>query len=391
MRIVINDSDCPYIAPQIKIAATLYQTNRNSTVKDSNSKTDLEKTTDKKELEPVALLSGIEGLTDIESRILVKVSQQADSRHAVGKSYLALFLESKAYVERWLVLYISDASVLANDKSQDTAEQIYSRFFAHNKDILRTADYEGLTTGNPAEEGAVIHTATKIFIKLLCRKDQKTLFTADEHGALSQHKFMPGLLATIAKGTNSDAHKKTIKDFFDSDDAGPLCEYLELKLKEWVTQGNPCDDRELVTKTERFFGTQSGERETFLGILRNIDTYSDDIFSDVATKLNRSYQIKTFAKHNKEIVSALTQLCVAEQPVPRTHVPCEQFPAITLDVLERDTHTILEGYGKNDETVLVRIPYYFLYLYDKVVKDFSRNLGFRFLADWKSDREWKFF
>ncbi|KAF9113010.1 hypothetical protein BGX27_002362 [Mortierella sp. AM989] len=61
----------------------------------------------------------------------------------------------------------------------------------------------------------------------------------------------------------------------------------------------------------------------------------------------------------------------------------EQFPAFTLDVLDRDTHTILERYGKSDETALVRIPYFFLYLYDKVVKDLSRNLGFGFLAEWK--------
>ncbi|KAF9157938.1 hypothetical protein BGX20_003650 [Mortierella sp. AD010] len=278
MRIVINDSDCPYIAPQIKIAATLYQTNRNSTVKDSNSKTDLEKTTDKKELEPVALLSGIEGLTDIESRILVKVSQQG--RHPDSPFLLAELLEN-------------------NETS-----------CADVRSGIRLADLANV------EKMDKDHLKSSLFM-------------------------LEVLLFRVAA---IDAHKKTIKDFFDSDDAGPLCEYLELKLKEWVTQGNPCDDRELVTKVMFHI--------SFSNLLRYLcqTEVPAPAVTNVATKLNRSYQIKTFAKHNKEIVSALTQLCVAEQPVPRTHVPCEQFPAITLDVLERDTHTILEGYGKNDET-----------------------------------------
>ncbi|KAF8980726.1 hypothetical protein BGZ46_003763 [Entomortierella lignicola] len=60
---------------QYKGNITLFLAKKENIVKDSNGKFDLE-ITDKEELEPDSILSSIEGLTDINTRILVKVPQQ---------------------------------------------------------------------------------------------------------------------------------------------------------------------------------------------------------------------------------------------------------------------------------------------------------------------------
>ncbi|KAF9356846.1 hypothetical protein BGX26_004661 [Mortierella sp. AD094] len=42
----------------------------------------------------------------------------------VGKTYLALHLAARAYSEGWLMLYISDVSVLVQDSQEESSEEI---------------------------------------------------------------------------------------------------------------------------------------------------------------------------------------------------------------------------------------------------------------------------
>ncbi|KAF9176222.1 hypothetical protein BGZ50_001366, partial [Haplosporangium sp. Z 11] len=45
---------------------------------------------------------------------------------------------------------------------------------------------------------------------------------------------------------------------------------------------------------------------------------------------------------HKELVHALVRLCILQEPSSRTLAPSDQFPTLTLDVLERYAHMILE-------------------------------------------------
>ncbi|KAI7816778.1 hypothetical protein BC939DRAFT_497157 [Gamsiella multidivaricata] len=102
----------------------------------------------------------------------------------VGKSYLALFLATKAYAEAWPLLYFSDAKKLALSDGYDVAQEIYERFLALNKDILTVTDSQESTHGHPTGSTVVIHAATSILGRLLQQRETKTLLVVDGHGAL---------------------------------------------------------------------------------------------------------------------------------------------------------------------------------------------------------------
>ncbi|KAG0211855.1 hypothetical protein BGX28_007310 [Mortierella sp. GBA30] len=122
--------------------------------------------------------------------------------------------------------------------------------------------------------------------------------------------------------------------------------------------------RALQLLLEDFFGDRLEKCNTFVDTVRDIDMNADRIFNKVANNLDKYYSIAAFVGKHKELVRALVRLCVLQQPSPRTLAPSDQFPALTLDVLERDTHTILEDSNDGRGQVLVRIPFFFLHIYN---------------------------
>ncbi|KAF9112331.1 hypothetical protein BGX27_003540 [Mortierella sp. AM989] len=163
----------------------------------------------------------------------------------VGKSYLALFLAAKAYAEGWLMLYISDASVLVNEGANDSAEEICKRFFALNKDILTTADLEEMVAGRPTEEEVPIRATTKILRHLLCRKDQKTLLIIDEHGALFQKDTSPkpNLLAPLINLTDWAQDRNGARVVFTGTaHAGYERHYITSDISDWLEFVTPLSD-----------------------------------------------------------------------------------------------------------------------------------------------------
>ncbi|KAF9536366.1 hypothetical protein EC957_011236, partial [Mortierella hygrophila] len=149
--------------------------------------------------------------------------------------------------------------------------------------------------------------------------------------------------------------------------------------------------RALQLLLEEFFGGKLEKCDSFVDTVANIHLNADRIFDKVANILDNFYSISDFATTHKELVGALVRLCILQQPTPRTFAPSEQFPALTLDVLERNTHTILENTDKGRTIVLVRIPYFFLHVYNTAIDAVLNSLGSAFLHTWVEDREWVFF
>ncbi|KAF8929429.1 hypothetical protein BGZ47_001061 [Haplosporangium gracile] len=99
----------------------------------------------------------------------------------VGKSYLSYFLAAKAYSEGWLVLYLSDAGVLEQNKQDESALQVVKRFLAPNKDILTGAELEILVRDYNGTCDILTDAVSVIFETLLMSRDRKTLLLIDEH------------------------------------------------------------------------------------------------------------------------------------------------------------------------------------------------------------------
>ncbi|KAG0198791.1 hypothetical protein BGX33_012070 [Mortierella sp. NVP41] len=102
----------------------------------------------------------------------------------VGKSYLSYFLAARAYAEGWLVLYLSDAGVLEQNKQDESALQVVKRFLAMNKDILTGTELEILVRDYNGTGDILTDAASLIFGTLLKSWDRKTLLLVDEHGKL---------------------------------------------------------------------------------------------------------------------------------------------------------------------------------------------------------------
>ncbi|KAF9377280.1 hypothetical protein BGX21_003222 [Mortierella sp. AD011] len=155
-----------------------------------------------------------------------------------------------------------------------------------------------------------------------------------------------------------------------------------------VTGGLP---RALQLLLEELFGRRLEKRATFSEKLHDIDMNTERIFDKVAANLDTYYSITSFAETHQELVRALVRLYILQKPSPRNLAPCDDFPTLTLDVLERDTHTILEDSKEIPGKVLVRIPFFFLHLYNTAIEEIRNRLGSAFLHDWVQDREWGFF
>ncbi|KAI7819292.1 hypothetical protein BC939DRAFT_460337 [Gamsiella multidivaricata] len=102
----------------------------------------------------------------------------------VGKSYLAWFLAAQAYANGWLVLYVSDASRLNQDTAERASIEICKRFLAINKDILTAAELKEMVTYEDRSTPLVVSIAGTILGSLLQRRERKSLYIIDEHGAL---------------------------------------------------------------------------------------------------------------------------------------------------------------------------------------------------------------
>ncbi|KAF9967355.1 hypothetical protein BGZ73_000572 [Actinomortierella ambigua] len=147
--------------------------------------------------------------------------------------------------------------------------------------------------------------------------------------------------------------------------------------------------RALQFVLEELFGSQLERYGTFGRTVSEIDKDVDRIFDKVATRLDTAYSITNFAGAHKELVHALVRLCILEKPSPRTLAPSNKFPALTLVALERDSHTILED--SPGDKVLVRIPHFFLHIYNTVIDEVRNYLGVAFVHNWEEGHEWKFF
>ncbi|KAF9304489.1 hypothetical protein BG003_001685, partial [Podila horticola] len=62
-----------------------------------------------------------------------------------------------------------------------------------------------------------------------------------------------------------------------------------------------------------------------------------------------------------------------------------------LSTTERKTHTILEYSIDAHGKVLIRIPTFFLHIYNETIDEVRNSLGSAFLHDWMENREWGFF
>ncbi|KAG0212656.1 hypothetical protein BGX28_005852 [Mortierella sp. GBA30] len=149
--------------------------------------------------------------------------------------------------------------------------------------------------------------------------------------------------------------------------------------------------RALQLLLEEFFGRELEKCNAFVDRVGDINMNIDQTFSIVANRLDSHYAITTFAQKHKELVHALVRLCILQRPSERTHAPSNKSRQLTLDVLERDTHMILEVSKESPGKVLVRIPCFFLHLYNTVTGDIRDRLGSAFLKDWEQDHEWRFF
>ncbi|KAF9370020.1 hypothetical protein CPB97_003085 [Podila verticillata] len=104
----------------------------------------------------------------------------------VSKSYLSYFLAAKAYVEKWLVLYISDAGLLDRDDENESALLLVKRFLALNKDILTGIELKMLVNDYDGTRDISRNALSVIFGTLLMTRERKTLLLVDEHGKLFQ-------------------------------------------------------------------------------------------------------------------------------------------------------------------------------------------------------------
>jgi len=169
------------------------------------------------------------------------------------------------------------------------------------------------------------------------------------------------------------------------------CEWMPKKGFLYLLSATGGLPRALQLLLEQFFGSRLEECIEFLKTLPDIDQNTRSIFESVGERLDLMYSITSFAVEHKDLVSALVRLCILQQSVERQLAPSVHFPQLTLDVLERDAHTILQKSDDNDGKVLVQIPFFFLYRYNKVVEQVRNQLNKIFVEDWEASRGWDFF
>ncbi|RGB35193.1 hypothetical protein C1646_759646 [Rhizophagus diaphanus] len=97
-------------------------------------------------------------------------------------------IDTIAYANGWLTLYIADASALITCNKMGAQMELCKCFFAFNQDILASADFGELTQliiKDDLDRVVLSSCTSKIFSSLLKQKIlQKALFVVDEYGAL---------------------------------------------------------------------------------------------------------------------------------------------------------------------------------------------------------------
>ncbi|KAF9412353.1 hypothetical protein BGZ76_005193 [Entomortierella beljakovae] len=162
----------------------------------------------------------------------------------VGKSYIAIFLAAKAYAAGWPVLYIADAAKLAKSTTIDSAVQICKRFFALNNDILTKSDFQEIISDSESMDEAKLYAAGKILDPLLCRKNVKTLFITDEHGALFENNIpKPRLFTPLIKLTAWPQQSNGARVVFTgTSQSGYERVHITSDIKDWVEYVGPLSD-----------------------------------------------------------------------------------------------------------------------------------------------------
>ncbi|CAG8650665.1 394_t:CDS:2 [Paraglomus brasilianum] len=134
---------------------------------------------------------------------------------------------------------------------------------------------------------------------------------------------------------------------------------------------------------ERCFGEGFQRAQEFLKEIKDYAS-KDEIFRDVATRLNSQYHIENFALKNRQLVIELIHRCISRTPSRREDTVPNSSPLRTFEELESEMHTILENCNEHqdDNKVQVRIPFLFLYLYNKALCDVKDTLQNTFVSSW---------
>ncbi|KAG0351443.1 hypothetical protein BG005_009051 [Podila minutissima] len=94
---------------------------------------------------------------------------------------------TKAYVEGWLVLYVSDAGLLDMLYEDESALQLLKLFLALNKDIWTGTELKMLVNDSDDTGDISTRALSVIFGTLLKTSERKTLLLVDEHGKLFEN------------------------------------------------------------------------------------------------------------------------------------------------------------------------------------------------------------
>ncbi|RUS13306.1 hypothetical protein BC937DRAFT_95526 [Endogone sp. FLAS-F59071] len=102
------------------------------------------------------------------------------------------------------------------------------------------------------------------------------------------------------------------------------------------------------------------------------------IFQNVAQRLDEAYKVRKFAEKYVVVVKALILKSLLGAKLLRSDAVSKEFPALTLNYLERNTSTILQqSYDKR--FLVIQIPFIFFYLYNEQLRIVQNRLEESFL------------
>ncbi|RUS13803.1 hypothetical protein BC937DRAFT_94752 [Endogone sp. FLAS-F59071] len=102
------------------------------------------------------------------------------------------------------------------------------------------------------------------------------------------------------------------------------------------------------------------------------------IFQKVAQRLDEAYKVCKFAEKYEVVVKALILKSLSGAKLLQSDAVSKEFPALTLNYLERNTSTILQqSYVK--QFLVIQIPFIFFYLYNELLRIVQNRLEESFL------------
>ncbi|RUS17051.1 hypothetical protein BC937DRAFT_90486 [Endogone sp. FLAS-F59071] len=114
---------------------------------------------------------------------------------------------------------------------------------------------------------------------------------------------------------------------------------------------------------EHCFGRNHQHTQEFFDSIDDQDP--NQIFNDVASDLDRRYSVKAFAEQHRNLALALIYRSIGVIPGTKLDIPSNEYPQITLELLERDKHLVLKDIGGGQ--VIVQLPFIFVYLYNQAL------------------------